>query len=417
MVFGDRLTRPAWSDVVLGAALAVAVVAGTMADSAGQTGRSRPLDAVGLVLLVAAAAVTAVPRRTMPLGALTGAVLLVNAYLLAGYPYGPVLLCLVITVFELARQRPLTVSAAAGGLAAVISSATILLRLIGDGHTPLLLALAWTSWIVLPWSLGALIHVTNAARRRARRDLIARTALEERMRLAGEVHDIAGHGFALVTMQAGVALLVFDEQRDQARLSLEAIQETSTAALADLRRMLDTFHPRSPQPGDPAGVAGLGGLIQQVRAGGLPVELATDGPDLPEQLGATVYRVVQEALTNVLRHAGPTQAEVAIDRGDRHVEVRVTDRGIGLNAPGTAAGRGLAGMRRRVEELDGRLAAGPRDGGGFQVVAWLPAPEPARRSGYCWSTTISWSGWACGYSSNARTTCGWSVRPTAGSRP
>ncbi|WP_328605198.1 histidine kinase [Amycolatopsis sp. NBC_00345] len=379
-VFGDRLARPAWSDVVLGAALAVAVVAGTMAASPGQTDRSRPLDVAGLVLLVAAAAVTAVPRRTTPLAALTGAVLLVNAYLLAGYPYGPVLLCLVITVFEVARQRPLTVSATAGGLAAVISSAALLLRLIGDGHTPVLLALAWTGWIVLPWSLGALIHVTDAARRRARRDLIARTALEERMRLAGEVHDIAGHGFALVTMQAGVALLVFDEQRDQARLSLEAIQETSTAALADLRRMLDTFHPRSPRPADPAGVAGLAGLVQQVRAGGLPVEVVADGPaDLPEPLGATVYRVVQEALTNVLRHAGPTQAEVAIHRGERHVRVRVTDRGTSMIATaGAPVGRGLAGMRRRVEDLDGRLAAGPRDGGGFQVVAWLPAPEVPR---------------------------------------
>jgi signal transduction histidine kinase len=351
-----------------------------MAASAGQPDRSRPLDVVGVVLLVAAAAVTVVPRRTTPLGALAGAVLLVNAYLLAGYPYGPVLLCLVITVFEVARLRPLTVSATAGGLAAVISSAAILLRLSGDGHTPELLALAWTAWIVLPWSLGALIHVTDAARRRARRDLIARTALEERMRLAGEVHDIAGHGFALVTMQAGVALLVFDEQRDQARLSLEAIQETSTAALADLRRMLDTFHPRSPRPADPAGVAGLAGLIQQVRAGGLPVEVTADGPaDLPEQLGATVYRVVQEALTNVLRHAGPTQAEVAIHRGDRHVEVRVTDRGTGTIATAEAhTGRGLAGMRRRVEDLDGRVDAGPRDGGGFQVVARLPAPEVTR---------------------------------------
>jgi signal transduction histidine kinase len=375
-VFGDRLTRPAWSDVVLGAALAVAVVLGTMAASAGQPDRSRPLDVVGLMLLVAAAAVTVVPRRTTPLGALAGAVLLVNAYLLAGYPYGPVLLCLVITVFEVARLRPLTVSAMAGGLAAVISSAAILLRLSGDGHTPELLALAWTAWIVLPWSLGALLHVTDAARR----DLIARTALEERMRLAGEVHDIAGHGFALVTMQAGVALLVFDEQRDQARLSLEAIQETSTAALADLRRMLDTFHPRSPRPADPAGVAGLAGLIQQVRAGGLPVEVTADGPaDLPEQLGATVYRVVQEALTNVLRHAGPTQAEVAIHRSDRHVEIRVTDRGTGTIGNAEAhTGRGLAGMRRRVEALDGRFDAGPRGGGGFQVVARLPAPEVTR---------------------------------------
>lgn len=377
-VLGVRLARPVWPDVVLAAALSAVVVAGTIAVGAGQPERSRPLDVLGVVLLVAAAAVTAVLRRTAPLGALTGTVLLVNAYLLAGYPYGPVLLCLVIAVFEAARQRELSVSALACGPAAVISSATILLRLIGDGHTPMLLALAWTGWIVLPWSLGALIHVADAARRRARQDLIARAALEERMRLAGEVHDIAGHGFALVTMQAGVALLVFDEQPAQARLSLEAIQETSAAALVDLRRMLDTFHPRPGRPADPAGVAGLADLIEQVRAGGLPVDVVVDGPtDLPEPLAAAVYRVVQESLTNVLRHAGPTQAEVAIGRGDRHVEVRVSDRGVGTGTP-VPTGRGLAGMRRRVEELDGRLAVGPRSGGGFEVVARLPAAEVVR---------------------------------------
>jgi signal transduction histidine kinase len=342
------LNRPEWTDVVFAAGLAAVVVAGTIVVGAD---RSRPLDGLGLALLVLAA-MTAALRRTAPLAALGAAVLLVNGYLLAGYPYGPVLLCLVIAVFELARQRPLRVSATASGLAAAISSATILLRLLG-GHMPVLLSLAWTAWIVLPWSLGALIHVRNAARG----NLIARTVLEERMRLAGEVHDIAGHGFALVTMQAGVALLVFDEEPAQARLSLEAIRQTSAAALADLRRMLDAVHP-----------AGIPDLIRQVRAGGLAVDF-TMHADLPEPVNGTVYRVVQEALTNVLRHAGPTRAEVAIDRGERHVQVRVSDRGRGTPAP---AGRGLAGMRRRVEDLDGRLEAGPRAGGGFQVVAWLP---------------------------------------------
>ncbi|MEV6604154.1 histidine kinase [Kutzneria sp. NPDC051319] len=356
------LGRPVWTDMVLAAGLAAVVVAGTLAVGVGQTDRSRPLDLLGLALLVGASAVTAALRRTAPLAALAGATALVNAYLLAGYPYGPVLLCLVIAVFELARQQVLSVSAVAAGVASVVSAATILLRLIGDSHVPALLALAWTGWIVLPWSLGALIHVMGTARR----NLIARTAVEERMRLAAEVHDIAGHGFALVTMQAGVALLVFDEEPEQARISLEAIRESSAAALADLRGMLDAFHPAPT----------LTDLVQQVRAGGLKVDMHVDGADdLPEPHSTAVYRVVQEALTNVLRHAGPTRAEVAVDRRDRHVEVRVSDRGVGTSAQ---AGRGLAGMRRRVEELHGRLEAGPREGGGFQVVAWLPAPEATR---------------------------------------
>lgn len=194
-VMGERFSRPARLDVLLAGVFAAAVVAGTEGAAAGQA-RARPLDVLGAVLLVAAATAAVGLRRAAPVGALASTTLVVNAYLLAGYPYGPVLLCLVITVFEVARQRPLSTSAMACGLAAAISSATIFARVFDEHHATGLLALAWTAWTVLPWSLGALIHVMDAARQRARQDLIARTALEERMRLAGEVHDIAGHAFA-----------------------------------------------------------------------------------------------------------------------------------------------------------------------------------------------------------------------------
>ncbi|WP_215909752.1 sensor histidine kinase [Streptacidiphilus fuscans] len=386
-VISERLTRPAPLDALFAVLFAAAVVAGTVGAAPGQAG-SRPLDVSGVLLLVAAALPAAGLRRTAPIWALGTTTLLVNAYLLAGYPYGPVLLCLVLAVFEVARQRPMSVSAPACAAAAVVSSATIFARVVGDHRATALLALAWTGWSLLPWSLGALIHVGNASRARARHDLIARTALEERMRIAGEVHDIAGHGFALITMQAQVALLVFEEQPEQARRSLEAVRDTSSTSLADLRRMLDTFHPRpAPRPApraadasasgsDPAGVAGLNELIGQVRAGGLTVRVAVDGgADLPEPLNSTVYRVVQEALTNVLRHAGPTQAQVTIDRHEGQVRVRVTDRGIGTPDTVGPPGRGLSGMRRRVEELHGRLEVGPRADGGFEVRAWLPLPE------------------------------------------
>ncbi|WP_207892322.1 sensor histidine kinase, partial [Streptacidiphilus pinicola] len=380
--------RPAPADVALAVLFAAVVVAGTFRAAVGQNG-VRGLDALGVVLLAAAALASVGLRRVSPLGALAATTLLVNAYLLAGYAYGPVLLALMVAVFEVARQRPLATSARACGVAAAVSSATIFARVTGDHHATWLLALAWTGWSLLPWSLGALIHVLHAARTRAREDLVARTALEERMRIAGEVHDIAGHGFALVTMQAQVALLVFDEQPEQARRSLEAVRDTSSTALADLRRMLDTFHPR-PDPRTPAmpaalaapgpaGVAGLTELIGQVRAGGLPVGVAVDvGGELPEPLNAAVYRVVQEALTNVLRHAGPTRAEVSIDRQDGEVLVRVTDRGSGTPATVGPPGRGLTGMRRRVEDLHGRLETGPLDGGGFRVEARLPLPEEVR---------------------------------------
>jgi signal transduction histidine kinase len=383
MLIGERFPRPARLDALLAVPAAAAVVAGTMSAAVGQS-RIHALNAFGVALLVAATLAAVGLRRAAPLWALVATTVLVNAYVLAGYPYGPVLLCLVLAVFEVARQRPLHTSALFCGVAATVSSATIFARVVDDHHASGLLALAWSAWSVLPWSLGALIHVLRAARSRARRDLIARTALEERMRIAGDVHDIAGHGFALITMQAQVALLVFEEQPEQARRSLEAVRDTSSTALADLRRMLETFHPRPgvPVPAapdestEPTGLAALAELIGQIRAGGLPVQAAIDAAgDLPEPLGATAYRVVQEALTNVLRHAGPTRAEVTIDRREGRLLVEVTDRGRGTLATAGPPGRGLTGMRRRVEELHGTLEAGPRDGGGFQVRAWLPVPE------------------------------------------
>lgn len=378
---------PGWLDGALAVVFAGAVVGGTFAAATAQVGRSpgvdRGLDAVAVLLLVASAVGTVGWRRVAPVGALVGAGVLVNGYLLAGYPYGPVLLCLVVAVFEVARQRPLRVSAAAGGVAAGAASATMLVRLLVDRDGSWTLAVAWASWIVLPWSLGALVNAVGAARRRGRRELAAAAALAERTRLAGDVHDIAGHAFALITMQAGVALLVFDEQPAQARRSLEAVRDTSSTALADLRRMLADLHPRPAAPADPtevAGVAGLAELIGRVQAGGLPVTLTVDrSSKVPPALAPAVRRIVQEALTNVIRHAGPTTAEVAISlttgEPDRQALVRVTDQGRATAGTVRPPGRGLTGMRRRVEELDGRLEAGPRAGGGFEVTAWLPVPR------------------------------------------
>lgn len=223
----------------------------------------------------------------------------------------------------------------------------------------------------------------------------------ERARIAGEVHDVAGHGLATIAMQAGIALLVFDERPDQVRESLEAIRSTSVRALDQLRSALDLIHPgTSAGPGasagpqafvDPEALSGtdplsgpgasagpgtsadhdLPRLIDGVRAAGVPVDVEPAAPDVPARLEGVVYRVVRESLTNVLRHAGPTRALVRVT-GDPHAFVlEVADRGSGPS--GTAAeGRGLAGMRVRVTEAGGTFDAGPREGGGFRVVARFP---------------------------------------------
>jgi len=161
---------------------------------------------------------------------------------------------------------------------------------------------------------------------------------------------------------------VLDERPDQARASLEAIKASSDASLAGLRGMLDAFHPRDGE----SGLAAVGALVDEVRAAGLPVELTMTEVPLTDEAGAVAYRVVQESLTNVLRHAGPTVADVRVLPADDDVLVQVGDRGRGAAGGAAADGRGLAGLRHRVEAVGGRFTAGPRTGGGFQVSARLP---------------------------------------------
>ncbi|MFI6909581.1 sensor histidine kinase [Nonomuraea sp. NPDC050394] len=190
----------------------------------------------------------------------------------------------------------------------------------------------------------------------ARRDAVAM----ERARIAGEVHDAAGHGLAAIAMQAGLALVTLDENPEQARASLLAIKETSTQALAHLRAALDGIEAEGDLPG----------LIDGVRAAGLPVDVEPAEPKVPADLSGAVYKVVRESLTNVLRHAGPTRALVRLSADPGVYVVEVADRGAGWS--GAAEGRGLTGMRARVQSAGGQFAAGPREGGGFRVIARFP---------------------------------------------
>ncbi|MCK2220487.1 histidine kinase [Actinomadura sp. ATCC 31491] len=190
---------------------------------------------------------------------------------------------------------------------------------------------------------------------------VERAVAVERARIAGEVHDAAGHGLAAVALQAGLALVALDDDPEQARASLRAIKETSTAALAQLRAALDGIDP----PG-----GDLAGLIGGVRAAGLPVDVEPAGLPVPAHLRDVVHRVVRESLTNVLRHAGPTRVLVRASDGPGAYVLEVADRGAGR--AGAGEGRGLAGLRARVTEAGGVLTAGPRPGGGFQVTARFP---------------------------------------------
>jgi signal transduction histidine kinase len=385
---------PAWLAAGLGLGV-VALLVTLIAENAQHTGHTglqqvRQLDFWGGLLIVAAVTLTVTLLPTAPLPSLLTAVLLGDGYLLLNYPYGPIQLCSVLAMYAVARRCRFGPSLLICGAAAVVTSVTIYFRLIGNVRLPWVLALAWTGWLIVPWLLGALVQTAAAGRERTRRHLIAQGAMEERVKLAAEVHDVAGHGFALVAMQAGVALLDFETKPEQARRSLEAIQTTSSKSLTALRGMLDTFYDElrpetiaepvaepAPAPAempDRVGLCGLVDLVDQVRAGGLPVRL--DISNLLRRPAAEAdvvsYRIVQESLTNVLRHAGPTTADVTVEQDEESLVVRVQDRGYGgpVEPPGPT--RGLAGMRRRVEAIGGSITAGPRDGGGFRVEARLP---------------------------------------------
>ncbi len=326
------------------------------------------LDARGVAAILVAAAAWSW-HRVAPLPSAVVVTAAVVGYVLEDQPYGPILFFVVLACFGLARYRSARVSAAFCAPAAVALSGALWTRLDTQGPAvTATLLLAWPAvFVVVPALAGALTRTRAEAMARERAALLARGADEERLRVAREVHDIAGHGFAVVAMQAGVALTVFDEQPAQARLSLEAIRGASEHALRELQATLDTLQAGAPTARD------VPDLVERVRAGGLPVALNVTGDPgaLGERESVTVYRLVQEALTNVLRHAGPTTAEVDVDYGSREVSVAVRDRGAGP-PDGTGLGRGLRGLQERVEELRGTFAARKGSAGGFEVAARIP---------------------------------------------
>jgi signal transduction histidine kinase len=209
---------------------------------------------------------------------------------------------------------------------------------------------------------------------------------EQRLQIARELHDIVAHAMSVVAVQAGVGSHLIATRPDEAAKSLQAIEATARAALSETRSLLGVIRDddyelasRSPVPG----LDNLPTLVQRVADAGQPVTLRVEGrrPALPQSIELSVYRVVQEALTNVVRHAAPPVTATVVIRYDDSggVVVEVTDDGRGTgNKRSDGGGHGLAGMRERVSLLGGELSAGPRAGGGYRVVARLPAEAGAR---------------------------------------
>lgn len=231
------------------------------------------------------------------------------------------------------------------------------------------------AWVAVPFVVGFALRTRHEAAVRMRADALRRGAAEERLRVAQEVHDIVGHGLAAIKMQADIALHVLARRPEQAEKALEAISRTNGTALEELRTALAVV--REPGTGSDrapaAGLARLEELRRRMAEAGVAVRLETAGEPrgLPDAVDLAGYRIVQESLTNVLRHSAAARATVRIGYEDGGVRVTVTSPLTG--AAERTGGSGVEGMRGRVRSLGGEFTAGPASGDRFVVDARLPA--------------------------------------------
>ncbi|HEU5001920.1 MAG TPA: sensor histidine kinase [Actinomycetota bacterium] len=377
--------RPRLGDVALAALLAGVMEAGSFGTSH-HLHAHRPMDAAGGLLILAIAGALAFRRRqpAIVLGAVSGLLLV---YFLIGYGPGPVWLALLVAYATAVvhGQR------LAAGIAAVVGFSVFpwLDDWLGRGPAPNALGLTLlAAGLLVLFGAAEAVRARRARRdeeRRRREEEAARTATEERLRIARDLHDVLAHNISLISVQAGVALHVNGELPDQARSALTAIRAASKEALGELRSALDALRqtgdaaPHRPSPG----LAQLDDLVAGARAAGLHVAVSVEGVGgpvpvpVPVPVDVAAYRIVQEALTNVIRHAGAGSAEVTIRRTGAALVLTVEDDGHGSGA-GTlpSPGSGILGMRERAAALGGTLNAGPRPGGGFRVHAELPAGAP-----------------------------------------
>jgi len=384
----ERVPARRWvADALLAAAVgAVNLAVAVTSDTAG-AGRVpwRPLDALGYVLL-ALGPLALVARRRWPLGVLAVVEAVSLAYSARTYPEGGTGLTVFVALYTVAamERRRLVVPAAAVTVAlAVVTEVTFYRATMFEGE-PLYGAVVLLAAVFLGEAVrnrrAYVAELRDRAERaeRTREDEARRRVDEERMRIARELHDVVSHSIGVISVQAGVAAHLLERRPDKAGEALATIRQASDEALDELHAMLgvlrqpDGHAPLAPAPG----LAQLDALVAMAEGAGLRVEVDAGGAaNLPPAVDLACYRIVQESLTNVVRHAGASSATVTVAADGDTLLVEVTDDGPGAPGAGNGNGtrQGIVGMRERARALGGTLEAGPRPEGGFRVSARLPA--------------------------------------------
>ncbi len=378
--------------LIVAAVLAVQVIAlvTTGPDRLPSGALARPVDA-GAYALVALATLPLLVRRRLPYVSLAAALVTMLAFGVLDYAGLFVGYAILVAVYSVSAHRGLR----PGVIAAGVSVAALVLsyRIASWDQTAADTAfdlLAVATAVALGDGTRNRVRVADEQAARlevaaAEQERIAQqTVVDERARIARELHDLVAHSMSIVAVQAGMGHHLIDRDPERAKEALAAIETTTRQALTEMRRMLGVLRTtdqtatgasaeREPQPGS----ADITALVAEARAGGLDVELVVvptePAAPVPPGVALSAYRIVQEALTNVRKHAGPARVEVALRYEPDRITVVVDDDGRGMSTlPEGRPGFGLIGMRERAGVVGGELITGPRPGGGFRVQATLP---------------------------------------------
>lgn len=368
---GSERHRMIVDAVVAVALMALSVVSAVFLSAEGDPPRA--VDVLGYSLIVLACVPLALQRR-FPVPVLGVSSIAVAVYLTLGYPYSSVMLAVSIAVYAVCRRLRIP-------SALVLSGISLLLLLAHIFVNPAALpgffgAIPAAAWIVVPATIGISRRLVLEARARERAETESRLREQERLRLAQEVHDVVGHGLAAIQMQADIALHLAHSKPEQGLKALEAISAASSSALVELREALRKVVPDGEDGGAPrspaAGLARLDELCDRIRAAGVDVDLSITGTVRPvaAAVDLAAYRIVQEALTNIVKHAMSPRAVVEL-------MYSTEDLTVGVSSPhdGSAIveGFGIRGIRRRVASLGGTVAV--RAGESLRLHVMLPDDE------------------------------------------